>query len=209
MADELTIVLQEISERPIDLQPILLGALLTRMFAYHRVSFTIVGGAAVQFYTQAEYTTHDLDAILVGDTKEIVEDVMHSLGFKRTTTYRHFEHPSLKFVVEFPPEPVEVGFRQIQKFAEVKTEYGSVRLIRVEDLLMDRIVAGVEWKNPESLSQARLLWFKHRRQIDRKYLNTFAREEGYLKILREIQKSFHKIRRRGKRGKSGPPSKNR
>ncbi len=180
--------LLKISKLSPTIQQIVLGAFLTQLFKEHDVSLTIVGGAAVQFYTQAEYVTYDLDAILIGDTKEITEEVMGQLGFKRTTMYRHFEHPYFKFVVEFPPSPIAVGSRHIEITSNIETEAGNVRVIRIEDIIMDRIVAAVEWKDQPSLDQAKLLWLKNKEDIDREYLTDFAKKEGYLKTLQEVMK---------------------
>ncbi len=168
------------------IQPIVLAAFLSRLFKKWDVLLTVVGGAAVQYYTQGEYNTEDLDSILSGDTKEIIEEVMGSLRFKRTSMYRHFEHPSFDFVVEFPPSPIEVGNRHVDTLANVETQEGLVRVIRVEDLIMDRIIAGVEWRDPPSLDQARLLWVKNKKHIDLKYLKQFAKEEGYADTLKKI-----------------------
>lgn len=187
--------LQVIALAPVEEQPILLGALLSRLFEERGVLLTIVGGAAVQFYTQADYTTGDLDAILVGDTVRDVEEVMGSLGFKRTTTYRHFEHPQLGFVVEFPPSPIEVGNRHIDEINLIRTDLGAVRVIRIEDLIMDRIIAGVEWRSEESLKQAGLLWIRHQDRVGRKYLMNFARQEGYLKTLKDIMRANRLVRK--------------
>ena len=180
--------LQRISELPPTVQQIELAAFLSSHFEKENVKFTVVGGAAVQYYTDAEYVTGDLDVILHGDTKEIIEKVMGELGFNRTTMYRHFEHPSFPFVVEFPPAPIEVGSRILDTFNLLKRGNHTVRLIRVEDIIMDRIVAGVEWKHKASIEQAKLLWIKNKKRIDRAYLTDFAKKEGYLKTLQEVMK---------------------
>ncbi|HCU23898.1 MAG TPA: hypothetical protein DF383_02685, partial [Deltaproteobacteria bacterium] len=59
---------------------------------------------------------------------------------------------------------------------------------RVEDMIMDRIVAGVAWKDRPSIEQAKLLWIKNKDQIDRAYLKQFAKEEGCEATLKEIMK---------------------
>jgi len=180
--------LKKISKLKVSLQPIVLAAFLSKLFLEKDVLLTVVGGAAVQYYTQGEYNTEDLDAILHGDTKEIIEEVMGHLGFKRTSMYRHFEHPLFKFVVEFPPSPVEIGSRHISQMGEIKTQEGPVRITRVEDTIMDRIVAGVEWKDKPSIEQAKLLWAKNKDIIDKKYLQQFAKEEGCEAVLKTIMK---------------------
>lgn len=180
--------LKRITKLPPTVQQITLAAWLSNLFAEHDVLLTVVGGAAVQYYTDAEYVTKDLDAILMGDTAEIIDAVMGSLGFKRTTMYRHFEHPSLPFVVEFPPSPIEVGDRHISDVIQLKLDQLNVRVIRVEDIIMDRLIAAKEWRDRPSLDQAKLLWRKNKDQIDLKYLTQFAKEEGVLPLLKEIKK---------------------
>lgn len=180
--------LRKIQEMPPTIQQMALAALLAEKFEKHDVILTVVGGAAVRFYSDAEYVTGDLAAILFGDTKEIIETVMGELGFRRTTMYRHFENPKFPFVVEFPPSPIEVGGRHLDKFNILKLDRLSVRVIRVEDLIMDRIVAGVERRDQPSLDQARLLWLKNKDEIDLKYLTQFAKEEGYAATLKKITK---------------------
>lgn len=180
--------LEKISKLPPTTQPIVFGALLSRVFHEKGVRFTIVGGAAVQFFTQATYVTKDLDVILVGDTLEVIEEIMGGFGFKRTTNYRHFENPTFGFVVEFPPEPIQVGGSYISHVTVIETEMGPVRIIRIEDIIMDRIIGGVEWNQEHLIAQAKLLWIKNKKIIDRKYLISFAKKEGYLRDLRKIMK---------------------
>ncbi len=178
--------LKEISKSPKSIQPLALAGLLTRYFEKYKVLLTVVGGASVQYYTEGAYETGDLDVILEDDTKEIVESVMSELGFKRTTNYRHFEHLLFPFVVEFPPEPIEVGGRQINQVNLLTFNDLKVRVIRLEDIIMDRIIAGVEWRDEPSLLQARLLYLKNIKIIDKDYLEQFAKEEGYTKQLQSV-----------------------
>lgn len=180
--------LKAIARLPLKTQPLGLAAFLSSLFQRHDVELIVVGGAAVQYYTDAEYKTGDLDAVLRGDTKEIIEEVMSGLGFRRASLYRHFEHPAFPFVVEFPPSPVAVGSRVLSKFNLLKMGPYSVHVVRVEDILMDRIVAGVEWRDSPSLNQAKLIYLKNKDRLDRAYLTDFAKKEGYLKTLRQVMK---------------------
>jgi predicted nucleotidyltransferase len=178
--------LKRIAAMPPRKQQIVLAALVAAEFQKVNVILTVVGGAAVQFYTQAKYTTKDIDAILWGDSLEIVNRVMEDLGFHRTTTYRHFEHPSLPFVVEFPSSPIAVGNRLIEETNLIKIGKRSVRVITIEDLIMDRIIAAVEWKSPAHIEQAKLIWLKNKVRINIAYLTEFAKSEGYLDTLTTI-----------------------
>jgi hypothetical protein len=178
--------LKKISKMPVAQQQLALAAFVSSLFEKEEVDLVVVGGATVQYYTDAEYVTGDLDAILYGDTKEILERVMSSIGFKRTTSYRHFEHPNFSFVIEFPPSPVAIGSRRISKVERLTFGPYSVRVLRVEDIIMDRIIASVEWKDRPSFDQAKLLWIKNKSRIDLPYLTDFAEKEGYLERLNEV-----------------------
>jgi len=180
--------LEEILKMPLAEQQLALAAFVSSLFQKYHVDLVVVGGASVQYYTRAEYVTGDLDAILYGDTKEMVEEVMSSIDFKRTSSYRHFEHPKFPFVIEFPSSPVMVGGRKIMKVDQLQFGAYSVQVIKVEDVIMDRIIAGVEWRDTPSLDQARLMWLKNKDRIDLDYLTDFAKKEGYLKTLKEITK---------------------
>lgn len=178
--------LKEIAKSPKEIQPMVLAGLLTKYFEKYKVLLTVVGGACVQYYTEGAYETGDLDVILEDDTRDIIEKVMSELGFKRTTNYRHFEHPLFSFVVEFPPEPIEIGSRQINQVNHLTFNGMKVRAIRVEDIIMDRIIAGTEWKDKASIVQAQLLYLRNIDIIDRPYLEQFAKEDGYAKQLQKV-----------------------
>jgi hypothetical protein len=181
--------LKSIAQLPGTIRQVTLAAFLSNLFRARNMDFILVGGATVQFYTQGEYLTKDIDVILRGDTKEVIEEIMHSLGFTRTSNYRQFGHPSFDFSVEFPPSPIEIGSRTIHKVNVIETPEGPLEIIKIEDIIMDRIIAGVEWKHQGSLEQARLLWMENKSRIDLAYLTDFAKKEGYLKTLQEVIRS--------------------
>ncbi|MBI2335915.1 MAG: hypothetical protein HYU97_04045 [Deltaproteobacteria bacterium] len=178
--------LERIAKLPNPIQPIELAAMISSHFQKQGVLASVVGGATVQYYTDAEYVTKDLDMVLYFDTKEIVEKTMKGLGFVRSSSYRHFEHPKLPFVVEFPPAPVEIGGRFINSFVTLKMNNHEIRILRVEDIIMDRLIAALVWKDRPSLDQAKLIWIKNQRYIDLDYLKDFAKSEGCSVLLRKV-----------------------
>ncbi|HSA58711.1 MAG TPA: hypothetical protein VLJ37_03400 [bacterium] len=178
--------LKIIAELPQTIRQVTLAAFLSKLFRAKNMDFILVGGATVQFYTQGTYLTKDIDVILRGDTKEMIEEIMNSLGFRRTSNYRQFGHPVFDFSIEFPPSPIEIGSRTISKVNVIETPEGPLEIIRIEDIIMDRIIAGVEWKHQGSIEQAKLLWMKNQKRIDLDYLTDFAKKEGYLKTLNQI-----------------------
>lgn len=178
--------LVRISKLPETTQQVTLAAFLSKIFKTRGMDFILVGGATVQFYTQAKYLTKDIDVILRGDTKETIEDIMTGLDFLRTSNYRQFENALFQFSVEFPPTPIEVGSRIITKVDMIETPEGPLEIIKIEDIIMDRIIAGMEWKDRSSIEQAKLLWALKKSSIDLEYLTDFAKKEGYLKTLKGI-----------------------
>lgn len=186
--NEINADIQNIAKLPFMEQHIQLAALISNEFQKMNVCATVVGGSAVQLYTATEYTTKDLDMVLTGDSKDSIEIVMSHLGFVRASTIRHFEHVSLPFVIEFPSSPLAVGNRQIESVNIIECPQGAVRILRIEDILMDRLIAAVEWKSPKHMEQAKLLWIKNKKLIDLKYLKQFAKSEGYQDEIKKICK---------------------
>lgn len=99
----------------------------------------LVGGAAVEFYSEGEYTTKDIDMVAPGG-KELWE-VMEQLGFaKRGKDYIHEE---LKIYVEFPGETL--GFDRRSDLLDV--DGGVLQIISLEDLIVDRLCSFKFWKS--------------------------------------------------------------
>lgn len=61
---------------------------------------TVVGGLAVEIYTNGDYTTRDVD--FVHSDLRASGKLMRALGFSRRVGDRYYVHPSLDVAVEFP-----------------------------------------------------------------------------------------------------------
>ncbi len=59
----------------------------------------------------------------------------------------------------------------------------AVRIVGVEDLIVDRLAAAKLWKSERDMEQAKILIAAHRRQIDAEYLRRRAREENVEDLL--------------------------
>lgn len=147
---------------------------------------TVVGGLAVETYTQGGYTTLDVDMIAPDD--QIASEVMHALGFERKSGFRHYQHPDLDVLVEFPTGPLEGAADRV---TEVRLDGGgSLRVIGIEDIVIDRLSAYVNWDrrradSPDAI-QAALLVVAQREKIDMEYLRRTARERGLSEGLADI-----------------------
>jgi len=71
---------------------------------------TLSGSAAVSIYTDNRYVSEDLDFVTVALVKEL-RMALEPLGFKHTGTPRLsvFEHPKMRWYLEFPPAPLSFG----------------------------------------------------------------------------------------------------
>ena len=99
----------------------------------------LVGGTAVEFYTQGAYSTADIDMITEGGP-ELVR-LMSELGFKKYG--KDFAHPHLKIYIEFPGH--SLGDSEKDKIIKIGKRY--LRIISIEDLIVDRLAAFKFWKS--------------------------------------------------------------
>jgi predicted nucleotidyltransferase len=156
----------------------------------------LVGGAVVEYYTAGGYTTVDIDMILPPLEKQEIEIVMKELGFERFEDYRHWIHPQIRIPIEFPPGPLQIGHLLVQEVNEIEIEKIKLKILRIEDILMDRLVAAQEWKDHQAQIHAEMLMYAHYTDIDWPYVHQKSSQLGILKPLHKIQK---KVKRRVKR----------
>lgn len=127
----------------------------------HKISATLTGGACVTIYSKNNYESGDLDFIAGEVSKDELDPIMKLIGFERTMSMRHYEHPNSPFFVEFPPGPLSVGDELIRSTATLKTKYGALSLLKPEDSVKDRLAAFYHWGDRQSLEQAVLICKNH------------------------------------------------
>jgi predicted nucleotidyltransferase len=164
-------------------------------FEERGISAVLVGGTVVAFYTAGGYTTADIDIVLPPLEKKEIETVMEELGVARSGDYRHWLHPQIPFPVEFPPGPLQVGHLAVGEVNEIEIEGIKLKILKVEDILLDRMVMAREWADLQAQVQAEMLMYAHYEEIDWPYLHRQAARMGVLKILQGVQK---KVKRRVK-----------
>lgn len=135
----------------------------------------MVGGSAVEFYTVANYMTQDLD--MVATHTEDIHDVMTNLGFKNNGgTWFLPDYPNI--IVEFPKGPLDGQWDRVQK---IDVNGKLVRIISVEDILVDRASGVKFWNDPDEW--VKYIMVGHYDSIDWKYLNERAKEAGCQEII--------------------------
>lgn len=137
----------------------------------------LVGGALVQFYTAGAYVTGDID--LMGNRKAIGE-ALKAAGFVEEG--RYFSHPDLHLVVEVPGDSLRGG----EHVVEIEFEGYRIPSVRLEDAIVDRLLAAKYWKSATDWEQALLLYATHAGRVDSKILAARAEEERVEDVLEQL-----------------------
>lgn len=120
------------------------GAIVSELLRQHGMLATLVGGGAIEFHAPGVYNTSDLDFVVEGRTRAELNDVLLDFGFERRG--RHWVLGDL--FVEVPgnwmSDPVEV----------VQVGPLSLRVLRAEIVLADRIIGFKHWRSTAYGAQA-------------------------------------------------------
>lgn len=177
---------------------IYVAAVISAAFEEKDISVVLVGGTVVEYYTAGGYATADIDMVLPPLEKNEVERIMRKLGFERFEDYRHWLHPLIAIPVEFPPGPLQIGHLLVQEVNEIEIEKIRLKILKVEDILLDRLIMAQEWKDLQAQVQAEMLMFAHYFEMDWPYVHQRASQLGILKLFQKIQR---KVKRRTKQEK--------
>ena len=154
------------------------AAIVSEALRRHDMDAVLTGGAVVSIYTDGRYESFDLDFVIPGIEKNVAE-VMRGLGFHREG--RHWAHPRTDFYVEFPPGPVAIGRRRLDRFADKTLPAGTLRLLTPTQSVMDRLAAFFHWNDQPSLEQA--LQVARRHDVDLEAIRAWAAEEDMTEKL--------------------------
>jgi len=84
----------------------------------------------------------------------------------------------------------------VQEVNEIEIEKVKLKILKVEDILLDRLIMAQEWKDLQAQVQAEMLMYAHYSEIDWSYVHQKSTLLGILKLLQKIQR---KVKRRMKR----------
>lgn len=142
-----------------------LGALTARLAA-DGIEPILVGGCALEVYTDGGYSTKDVDLALPHSHE--VDVAFAELGFEKRG--RFWIRPELDLLFEAPAPaglPGETAPR-----TEIEVDGFRVVILGVEDLLIDRLRAWVHWKSDEDGRWAARLAALYAEELDWSYLRT-------------------------------------
>lgn len=133
----------------------------------------IVGGTAVEYYTRSQYETLDFDIIA---DYTFIKNYLKLKGFKKRG--HHYYKDSIVIDVV---DNSAVGRRiKIMKIGKRR-----IRIISIEDLIIDRLLACKYWNSIKDCEQAEFLILHYRKQLHLRYLKKRAIQEGCLDALEE------------------------
>lgn len=128
-----------------------LSGLVTTMFQRHGIPLVVVGGSAVEFYTEGGYMSGDIDFCrksLAAIPPRLMQDIISELGGKGVA--RSWEVCGLYVDL--------LGFLENESVLpnrELETPYGTVRIIPPELALVERVLIAYYPPSSELLVTAR------------------------------------------------------
>lgn len=158
---------------------LLLVGELTRRLQSKGIVPIIVGGTALEVYTVGDYLTADLD--LVASAYHEVANELEAMRFQREG--RIWYHPDWELVVEIPDEQLA---GDPERIVTLEVEGYTAACIGLEDLIIDRLNAGVHWQSQEDLRWVQALLRAYQPQLDLPYLQQRAQTEGTLEVLNRL-----------------------
>ena len=138
-------------------------------------SVYLVGGQAVETYTAGQFTTGDID--ITTTDRKTTEEILVRMGFKREgmVWLNELLGLAVHIVGAFPTRSEKVRTVHVGPY--------TVKIVGVEDLIVDRLAAAKFWKSRRDAEQARVLFDGFRKQIDMQYLRKRASEEKVEDVL--------------------------
>lgn len=153
----------------------------------------IVGGEAVEIYTQGGYTTGDIDVKApLNELKAVLKD----FGF--TKVGRTWSRKDLDIYIEWVGGALDEGPEAEKRTNIIFNGDYAVRVISIEDLIIDRLNAAKWWRDSDSETWARALFAIGKNiGIDENYLARMAeKNEVEDKLSLIVKPAMPKGRRR-------------
>ncbi|MFN3740256.1 MAG: hypothetical protein ACK4TF_06230 [Thermodesulfovibrionales bacterium] len=145
----------------------------------------IVGGMAVEIYTQGSYTTGDID---LKAEKDLLEKTLTEWNFVKSG--RIWFNEELDIYIDWLGSTLDEGKEAQKRVNRIIIGEGlEINVLSIEDLIIDRLNAYKWWKDEDSLVWAKvLLKVKEAtgEPVDRDYLTERALEEGLNDVIKEV-----------------------
>jgi hypothetical protein len=161
-----------------------LAAIVANHLHQHDIKVVLVGGLAVEIYTENIYLTKDIDMVDISyQSPAVLRAAMTEIGFVKQG--RIYINKTTDISVEFPAGPISVGDELITRTTTAKSKLGEIPILCAEDVIKDRLAAYFHWQDKPSLVQALALMLQHPIATDT--LRAFCRKEGRQDEFANIQ----------------------
>ncbi|WP_422137541.1 hypothetical protein [Endozoicomonas sp. ALC020] len=130
-----------------------LAAIVANHLKQHGIRVVLVGGLAVEIYSENLYLTKDIDMVNTSyDASESLKTAMAELGFFKQG--RVFVNESTQICVEFPSAPLAIGNQIIEETTVAHSKQGDIPILHASDVIKGRLLAYFHWQDRPSLVQA-------------------------------------------------------
>jgi hypothetical protein len=151
----------------------------------------VVGGSAVEFYTQDWYATGDIDLAINKDRRIALGQVLGKFGFK--SMGRMWIREDLNLYIEAPGDIKDIDRGKVTR---VKTDAGYVNIIGQDDIIFDRVQAAKHWDSESDKEQAIRIAAMFYDEIDWEYLKNKCTKEDSLDTLEEVKEAARNARKK-------------
>ena len=152
----------------------------TAMVARGLAAPVLVGGAAVEIYSNSAINTGDFD--IVTGAQEAFEEILQRHGFVRPSgpgkATRGWIHPELQLGFEVVSSTLLDGMAERERVRLIDFgDDGEVAIISIEDMIADRMGQYASGSASDTLEQARRLFILHA-DVDLDYMDQRIRYES-------------------------------
>lgn len=145
----------------------------------------LVGGGAVEFYTMGAYTTVDID--LIAPSGKDIDARLKELGFDKRG--KNYVNDDLDIFLEFPSSSLAEG----ADYNELDTQNGKIRVISIEDLIVDRLNAFKWWNSSIDGVSSLLLLNSKVIKVDHALLETKVKSNDLVNAYEYIREIWREI----------------
>ena len=157
-----------------------LAAIVATHLRDHDIQVVLVGGLAVELYSENIYLTKDIDMVDISYAKPAkLHKAMAEIGFEKSG--RIFVCASTDITVEFPSPPISVGDELVTETTTVDTPAGALSVLFARDVIKDRLAAYIHWRDKPSLVQALAVLIKYPEEADA--IAAFCEAEGSAELI--------------------------
>ncbi|AFU98431.1 nucleotidyltransferase [Simiduia agarivorans] len=163
-----------------------LAGIVAEHLAECGIEVVLVGGLAVEIYTENLYLTKDIDMVNTNyQPTAKLHAAMELLGFYKQG--RVYVNDSTAICVEFPSAPLSVGDELVKSTTKVLVNGRHIPILTIQDIVKDRLSAFIHWRDNQSLVQATALLIKNQLSPE-KFKAFFDREGGNYALLLKLHR---------------------